>query len=111
MPESPRYLVRHGSDGEPREAGALYDLPRHSQVCLHSGDPDLVLLLESAGVIVPVRPPFLDAAESGVHGAYRPRPQINVFLEPPVEVVAEAFARAFEAAGAAYRIEPAAPGA
>ena len=111
MPESPRYLVRHGSEHESREAGAIYDLPRHGQVCLHSDDPDLLLLLESAGLIVPARPPFLDAAESGVHGAYRPRPQVNIFLAPPVEGVAEAFARAFEMAGAAYRIEPAAPSA
>jgi len=111
MPESPRYLVHHGGAGETREAGAIFDLPRHGQVCLHSDDPDLVILLESAGLIVPVRPPYLDAAESGVHGAYRPRPQVNIFLEPPVEGVAEAFAGAFEATGSTYRIEPAAPSA
>ena len=111
MPESPRYLVRRGGDGTAREAGALYDLPLHGQVCLHSEDPDLVILLESAGLVTPVRPPYLDAAEGGIHGAYHPRPQVNVFLEPPVEGVAEAFARAFAAAGADYRIEPAAAGA
>lgn len=110
MAKSPRYLIRRDGDGESREVGALYDLPRHGQVCLHCEDPDLVILLESAGVIVPARPPFLDAAEAGIHGAYRPRPQLNLFFEPPVEGVAEAFGRAFEASGAAYRIEPVPPG-
>jgi len=111
MPESPRYLVQRRDGGGSREAGALFDLPHHRQVCLHSNDPELVLLLESAGVIEPARPPYLDAAEGGIHGAYRPRPQVNVFLEPPVEVVAEAFAQAFGDAGGAYRVEPVAPGA
>ncbi|HET6361935.1 MAG TPA: hypothetical protein VFH11_07745 [Gemmatimonadota bacterium] len=104
MPELPRYTIRRlGDDGVP--AGALYDLPRHGQVALHVDDPELVLLLEAEGLIDPQRPPFLDAAGSGVHGAFRPRPQVNTFLEPPVEAVADAFARAF--AGRVYAIEPA----
>lgn len=108
MPESPRYLVRRATDAS--QAGALYDLPLHGQVCLHSEDSHLVGLLESAGLIVPARPPFLDAAKGGVHGAYRPRPQVNIFLAPPIEGVVEGFARAFETTGSNYRIEPAAPG-
>jgi hypothetical protein len=108
MPETPRYLVRRADDPEARDAGALYDLPRHGLVALHADDPELVPLLVSGGVIVPNRPPFLDAAESGIHGAYRPRPQLNVFLAPPIEDVAAALARAFADAGGAYAIEPAA---
>lgn len=105
MPELPRYTIRRMPGGGV-PAGALFDLPRHGQVALHVDDPELVLLLESEGLIEPRRPPFLDAADSGVHGAYRPRPQANTFLEPPIEAVADAFARAFAAAGGAYAIEP-----
>ena len=108
MPELPRYRIRRVSDGTSREAGALFDLPNHGQVALHTDDPELVLLLEAGGLIVPVRPPFLDAADSGVNGAYRPRPQVNVFLAPPIEEVADAFARAFADAGGVYALEPAA---
>ncbi|CAN5860229.1 hypothetical protein BH20GEM1_BH20GEM1_17050 [soil metagenome] len=108
MPELPSYRIRRAGDGAARDAGALYDLPRHAQVCLHTDDPELVLLLEAAGM-VPPRPPYLDAAGIGIHGAYRSRPQINVFLEPPVQDVAEAFARAFADAGGVYAIEPVTP--
>jgi hypothetical protein len=108
MPELPSYRIRRAVDGAPRDAGALYDLPLHAQVCLHTDDPELVLLLESEGMIVPARPPYLDAAGIGIHGAYRSRPQINVFLEPPIQEVAEAFARALAKAGA-YAIEPTPP--
>jgi hypothetical protein len=106
MPELPRYTIcARGGDAS---AGALYDLPLHGQVALHADDPELMPLLVSEGVIVPRRPPFLDAADGGIHGAYRPRPQVNVFLEPPIEDVAAALARAFADAGGAYAIEPAA---
>ena len=106
MPELPRYTIRRQRDGGV-PAGALYDLPRHGQVALHVQDPELVLLLEAEGLIEPRRPPFLDAAGSGVHGAFRPRPQVNTFLAPPVEAIAETLARAFAGAGGAYAIEPA----
>jgi hypothetical protein len=111
MPELPLYWIRRTSEEGSREAGALFDLPRHGQVCLHTRDAELVLLLEAGGLIEPRRPPFLDAADSGVHGAFRPRPQVNLFLAPPVEQVADAFARAFADAGGAYAVEPSAPGA
>jgi hypothetical protein len=103
MPELPRYSIRR-LGGAP--AGALYDLPRHRQVALHIDDHELALLLEAEGLIDPLRPPFLDAAGSGVHGAFRERPQVNTFLEPPVEAVADALGRAFAAAGGSYAIEP-----
>ncbi len=106
MPELPRYRIRLAGDEGSRDAGALFDLPRHGQVGLHTDDADLMLLLESEGVIEPRRPPYLDAADGGIHGAYRPRPQVNVFLEPPIERVADAFARAFADAGGAYTVEP-----
>ena len=109
MPELPSYRIRRASDRAARDAGALYDLPRHAQVCLHTADPELVLLLEAEGLLLPPRPPYLDAAGIGIHGAYRSRPQINVFLEPPVGDVAEAFSRAFAEAGGAYVLEPVAP--
>jgi hypothetical protein len=105
MPELPRSTIRRLRDGA--SAGALYDLPRHGQVALHVHDPELVLLLEAEGVIEPQRPPVLDAVGSGTLGAFRPRPQVNTFLEPPVEAVADALARAFAAAGGTYAIEPA----
>jgi hypothetical protein len=106
MPELPRYTIRRRGDGD-APGGALFDLPRHRQVALHVDDPELVLLLEAEGLIDPLRPPFLDAAGSGVHGAFRPRPQVNTFLEPPIEAVADALAQAFARAGGAYAIEPA----
>jgi hypothetical protein len=111
MPERPRYRIRRAGDGASRDAGALYDLPRHGQVALHTDDPELLLLLESAGLVVPRRPPFLDAGDGGVHGAYRPRPQLNTFFAPPIDEVADAFARAFAERGDGYRIEPLASGA
>ena len=107
MPELPRYTIRRAKGGGP-PAGALYDLPLHGQVALHADDPERMPLLVSGGMIVPRRPPFLDAADAGVHGAYRPRPQPNVFFAPPIEDVATALARAFADAGGAYAIEPAA---
>jgi hypothetical protein len=107
----PRYRIRRAGDGASRYAGALYDLPHHGQVGLHTDDPELMLLLESAGLVVPRRPPYLDAADAGVHGAYRPRPQLNTFLAPPVEEVADAFARAFAERGGGYTVEPATAGA
>src|SRR5688500_5375132 len=105
MPALPRFTIGRLPDGD-APAGALYDLPRHGQVALHVDDPELVLLLEAEGLIDPLRPPFLDAGGSGVHGAFRPRPQVNTFLEPPIEAVADAFARAFAGTGGAYAIEP-----
>ena len=105
MPELPRYTIRRLQGSLP--AGALYDLPRHGQVALHVHDPELVLLLEAEGLIEPRRPPYLDAAGSGVHGAFRSRPQVNTFLAPPIEAVAETLARAFAGAGGAYALEPA----
>ena len=108
MPELPRYRILRTGDGGSRDAGALFDLPRHGQVGLHTDDAELVLLLEAEGLIEPRRPPYLDAADRGIHGAYRSRPQVNTFLEPPIERVADAFARAFADAGGAYAIEPAA---
>jgi hypothetical protein len=107
MPELPRYTIRRARGGD-APAGALYDLPLHGQVALHADDPELMPLLVAGGVIVPRRPPFLDAADGGIHGAYRPRPQVNVFLAPPIEDVAAALARAFADGGGAYAIEPAA---
>jgi len=104
MPELPRYTIRARGGDAP--AGALYDLPLHGQVALHADDPELMPLLVSGGVFVPRRPPFLDAADGGVHGAYRSRPQPNVFFEPPIEDVAAALARAFADADGAYAIEP-----
>jgi hypothetical protein len=78
-------------------------------VCLHTDDPELALLLEAEDLLLPPRPPYLDAAGIGIHGAYRSRPQINVFLEPPIEAVAEGFAAAFAEAGGVYAIERVAP--
>ena len=106
MPELPRYTIRRLPGGD-APVGALFDLPRHRQVALHVDDPELVLLLEAEGLIDPLRPRFLDAAGSGVLGAFRPRPQVNTFLEPPIEAVADALAQAFARAGRAYAIEPA----
>jgi len=111
MPELPRYRIRRASDEGSRDAGDLFDLPRHGQVGLHTDDAELMLLLETADLIEPVRPPYLDAADGGIHGAYRPRPQVNTFLEPPIERVVGAFARAFADAGGAYAIESAGPDA
>jgi hypothetical protein len=105
MPELPRFTIGRLPDGG-APAGALYDLSRHGQVALHVDDPELVLLLEAEGLIDPLRPPFLDAAGRGVHGAFRSRPQVNTFLEPPIEAVADALAQAFARAGGAYAIVP-----
>lgn len=110
MPASPRYLVRRPVAGDPTvEVGALFDLPQHGQVCLHSEDSDLIRLLVERRVLSPGRPPFLDAAPRGIHGAYQPLPQINVFLAPPIDQVAAAIADATREAG--YTIEPVIPAA
>ncbi|HUP01475.1 MAG TPA: hypothetical protein VM737_08150 [Gemmatimonadota bacterium] len=91
--------------GGPEDAGALYDLPYHGQVCLHTEDAGIVGALESSGHLAPAghlaprRPPYLDAARGGVHGGYRPRPQINVFFRPPIEAVAEAITPPLQEAG------------
>lgn len=110
MPASPHYLVRRPAAGAPgAEVGALFDLPQHGQVCLHSEDPDLIRLLVERRLLIPRRPPFLDAAPRGVHGAYQPLPQINVFLAPPIDEVAATIAEAVGEAG--YTVEPVAPAA
>ena len=108
MTASPRYRI-HDSDGH--EVGALFDLPWHGQVALHAHDPAIVTALESAGLAVPRRAPLLDAAhdeapEGGhgggagsVHGAYRVRPQINVFFEPPLDSLLAAIRPALERGG------------
>lgn len=108
MPPTPRYLLTRGQGPDAPEVGALFDMPVHGQVCLHTEDAEVVLALERAGVLEPGRPPFLDAAEGGVHGAYRPRPQVNVFFPPPVDDVAEAIAPPLREAGFAVRAAAAA---
>ena len=80
MSGNPRHVVHRNG----QEVAALYDLPWHGQVCLHTEDAELVNLLEAEGLLRPRRPPYLDAAPTGVHGAYRPTPQINFFFEPPL---------------------------
>lgn len=90
-------ITRDGSD-----VGTLYEMPSHGKVCLHTRDADLVGLLVAADLVTPRRPPFLDAAEDGVHGAYRPRPQINLFFEDPVAEVIETIRPTLEESG--YRI-------
>lgn len=99
----PRHVVRR----EEKEAGVLYDLPWHGQVCLHTEDASLLDVLQREGFAAPRRPPYLDAADRGVHGSYRPTPQINLFFEPPLEKVVEALRPTLEAAG--YTIAEVAP--
>lgn len=90
---------RHSIRRDGADVGTLYEMPWHGKVCLHTRDADLVELLVTADLITPRRPPFLDAAPDGVHGAYRPRPQINLFFEAPVAEVVGAIRPALEDAG------------
>lgn len=102
MSGNPRHtIVRDGI-----EAGALYAMPHHGRVCLHTEDPDLLNVLLEEGLVAPRRPPFLDAAADGVHGAYRPKPQINWFFEPPMVEVLETLRPALEKAGYAVFSSP-----
>lgn len=91
---SPHTILRDGV-----EVGALYALPWHGRVCLHTEDADLVRALLKEGSIAPTRPPFLDAAADGVHGSYRPKPQINWFFDDPLIEVVESLRPALQAAG------------
>ncbi len=93
---------RHIVLKEDVEVAALYDLPWHGQVCLHSDDPELTARLVEAGVVSSARAPFLDATGRGIHGAYVPRVQLNLFFEPPLEAVLDAIRPTLEAAG--YRV-------
>lgn len=95
----PQSITRDGA-----EVGTLYEMRWHGKVCLHSEDPDLVDLLVREGLVAPRRPPFLDAAHDGVHGAYRPRPQINLFFDPPATEILQTIRPALEEAG--YAILP-----
>ncbi|MFN2384619.1 MAG: hypothetical protein ABR559_10250 [Gemmatimonadota bacterium] len=110
MPPAPRYLIRSAN----ADAGELYALEHHGQVCLHARDPELIDTLVAQGVLAPRRPPYLDAHRGahaevpGVpHAHYRPTPQLNVFLAPPIETVAKALAEGLAKAGGAYTIVPA----
>lgn len=106
MPLHPRYVIRR-ADGA--EAGELFDIPSHGFVGLHIEDLDLARSLIERGVLRPPRPPFLDAADHGIHGAYVPRPQVNWFLAPPIDDVAAELDAAIRAAGPGYAIAPAPP--
>lgn len=85
---TPTHLVRHPRSERP--VGAIYELSAHRQVALQTEDAELVELLVEGGAATPRRPPYLDAGATGVHGAYRPRPQINLFFEPPADDLARA---------------------
>ncbi|HET6343205.1 MAG TPA: hypothetical protein VFG78_13595 [Gemmatimonadota bacterium] len=87
---APRYTIRRFSGSGAEEVGALYDLPSHAQVALHTEDEAFVDLLAARGILEPVRPPRLDAGHGDVHGRYAVRPQVNFFFAPPIEDVAEA---------------------
>jgi hypothetical protein len=91
---NPRYTIRRSTGTGLREVGAIFDLPSHGQVCLHTEDRELVDLLSTKGILQPVRPPLLDAGQPGIHGRYRVRPQVNFFFAPPIEEVAEAIGSA-----------------
>lgn len=95
----PSYVVRRADGGE---VGEIFDLPHQRVVALHVEDDELARVLAGHG-IVPPRPPFLNAAQQGVHGAYAPRPQRNWFLTPPLEEVVAALEPILTAAG--YRVE------
>lgn len=101
---SPRYIVRREDGSRLADAGSLFELP--AQVCLHIEDPDLARVLETAVLLGYPRPPYLDAAHAGIHGAYRPRPQINVFFQPPIADVVRAIEGSLQHAG--YTIQEAA---
>ena len=87
---TPTYTIRRFTGSGSEEFGALYDLPSHGQVALHTEDEAFVDLLAARGILEPIRPPRLDAGEGGVHGHYTVRPQVNFFFAPPIEDVAEA---------------------
>lgn len=99
--------LRHSVLKDGAEVGAFYDLPWHGQVCLHVDDPALSALLVESGVVTSRRAPFLDAVGAGVHGAYRPRVQQNLFFDPPVDAVLAAIRPVLESAG--YRVATAEP--
>jgi len=102
MPARPRYAIRRADDPEGDDAAEIYALPHHGEVCLHARDADVIRRLEEAGLIPSTRPPFLDAADQGVHGGYRPRTQTNLFFAPPIENVAAAVR---DALADAYHVE------
>lgn len=104
---SPRYTIHRTTGSGAEEVGALYALPSHGQVALHTEDEAFVDLLESRGILEPLRPPLLDAGQGGIHGRYRVRPQINFFFAPPIEDVAEAIRSAGAADG--FTVTEAAP--
>jgi hypothetical protein len=106
---APRYTIRRSSDHGTEDVGALYDLPSHGQVCLHTVDEALIDLLASRGILQAARPPYLEAGQPGVHGSYRARPQINFFFAPPIEEVAEAIQSAAGEDG--FAVTEAAPAA
>lgn len=99
--------ARHTLLKDGAQVGALYELPWHGQVCLHVDDPALAARLVEAGVVTSRRAPFLDAGPAGIHGAYRPRIQLNLFFEPPVDAVLAAIRPVLDAAG--YRVATAEP--
>lgn len=98
----PHSIAREGA-----RVGTLYEMPWHGKVCLHTEDAALVDRLLAEGLVAPSRPPFLDAADDGVHGAYRPRPQINLFFDVPLTEVLGTLRPALERAG--YEIVSPAP--
>lgn len=108
MPARARYTIRRGDGSDAVDVAELYALPHHGEVCLHSRDRELVHRLEAAGLIASPRPPFLDAADRGVHGGYRPTAQVNLFFAPPIEDVAAAIGEALAGDGG-YRVEDTAP--
>lgn len=101
---------RHSIRRDGVDVGTLYEMPWHGKVCLHTRDAGLVELLVTADLIAPRRPPFLDAAPDGVHGAYRPRPQINLFFEAAIAEVVETIRPALEDAGYEILVEAAPTG-
>jgi hypothetical protein len=106
---TPRYTIRRFTGSGSEEAGALYDMPSHGQVALHTEDEALVDLLAARGILEPLRPPRLDAGHGGVHGRYAVRPQLNFFFAPPIEDVAEAIRSA--AAEDGFSVTASAPAA
>ncbi|HUP19991.1 MAG TPA: hypothetical protein VM778_08575 [Gemmatimonadota bacterium] len=105
MSGNPRHVVLRGGV----EIGAFFDLPWQGLVSLHTDDPELTEILVESGAVIPPRAPFLDATGEGVHGAYRPRGQLNLFFEPPLAAVVEAIRPTLEAAGFAVATPEPAP--
>ncbi len=106
---APRYTIRRYTGTGAEEVGALYALPSHGQVALHTEDEALVDLLSAKGILDPVRPPLLDAGGGDVHGSYRIRPQFNLFFAPPIEDLADAIRSAVGEDG--YTVTEAVPAA